>query len=247
VYEWTQTSQLKLAIDKCFVVHFGFNNPEDLYFFDNDLITPVDQVRDLGIQLASNFKFSAHCSQLTLKCVIMINCIFAQFYTRDVKFLLSLFSVFVKPILEYGSEVWSPHLLKDIRMIEKVLRKFTKRLPGYNSLSYEDRLKALNLRSLEESRIIKDLILTYKLVHNLLPANAHDFFIFATNSATRGNSLKIQHQFTNLDLRKYFFSNRVVPVWNSLPDNVVTSISLRDFKNRLGSISFQQFCKGWAS
>jgi len=35
---------------------------------------------------------------------------------------------------------WSPHLKQDIMMLEKVQRRFTKRLRRYRNLSYTDRL-----------------------------------------------------------------------------------------------------------
>jgi len=33
--------------------------------------------------------------------------------------------------------------------------------------------------------------------------------------------------------RKYFFVNRVVHIWNSLPNSVVWAVSLNAFRNRL--------------
>ena len=52
--------------------------------------------------------------------------------------------------------------------------------------------------------------------------------------STRGNQLKIYQDHVQYNLRKYFFSNKVIQIWNSLPDFVidihVTKIS---FKNKL--------------
>ena len=50
---------------------------------------------------------------------------------------------------------------------------------------------------------------------------------------TRGNKYKLYMKQVNYDLRKYFFSNRIIAVWNSLPDHVVASVSINMFKNRL--------------
>jgi hypothetical protein len=41
-------------------------------------------------------------------------------------------------------------------------------------------------------------------------------------------------------LRKYFFANRIVAIWNSLPDHVVSSVSLKMFKNRLDTFLHDQ-------
>ena len=53
--------------------------------------------------------------------------------------------MYVRPILEYNSVVWSPSLKKDIDLIEKVQRRFTKRLFGLKDLTYKERLVRLNL------------------------------------------------------------------------------------------------------
>ena len=43
-----------------------------------------------------------------------------------------------------------------------------------------------------------------------------------TASVTRGNYYKLVPQHCKYDLRKHYFTNRVVPVWNSLP-NIISS------------------------
>ena len=53
------------------------------------------------------------------------------------------------------------------------------------------------------------------------------------DSRTRGNSLKLKVDRCNYDVRKFSFCNRVVKVWNSLPDFVVTSDSINTFKRNL--------------
>lgn len=51
----------------------------------------------------------------------------------------------------------------------------------------------------------------------------------------RGHNKKIKKQQCNLNLRKNFFSHRVVNFWNSLPADVVNSDNLNIFKARLDS------------
>jgi len=52
------------------------------------------------------------------------------------------------PLLEYASRVWSPYLLKHIKRIESVQKRFTKRLPNISHLGYTERLKTTGLDSL---------------------------------------------------------------------------------------------------
>lgn len=48
-----------------------------------------------------------------------------------------------------------------------------------------------------------------------------------------GHCLKLKKKSCRKDIRKYFFSQRVIDPWNNLPEFVVTAPSLNTFKNRL--------------
>jgi len=98
------------------------------------------------------------------------------FVSKNVAALVNAFKVYVRPILEYCSVVWCPHLVKDIDCIEKVQRRFTKRLPGMNNMTYYQRLHVLGLASLELRRIRIDLLFTYKIIFGLVDLNISDFF-----------------------------------------------------------------------
>ena len=67
-------------------------------------------------------------------------------------------------------------MVQNIEAIETVQRRFTKRLPGFCSLSYAERLKRLNLPSLELRRLHADLIYCYKVVFWLVYLEASNFF-----------------------------------------------------------------------
>ena len=71
--------------------------------------------------------------------------------------------------------------------IEAVQRRYTKRLPGFGDLSYyTERLKRLNLLSLELRRLHADLICCYKMVFGLTNLSPGDFFEKAPLLSTRG-------------------------------------------------------------
>ena len=54
--------------------------------------------------------------------------------------------------LDYGSELWSPFKVKNINALEKVQRVFTKHIDGMHNLSYAERLKSLQIQSLQRRR-----------------------------------------------------------------------------------------------
>ena len=89
-----------------------------------------------------------------------------QFYSgvsvQKTSLLVRAYKVYVRPILEYCSPVWSPYLLHEVDEIERVQRYFTCRLQGLKSFSYTDRLFLLDLESLESRRLKADLTMYFK-------------------------------------------------------------------------------------
>ena len=77
------------------------------------------------------------------------------FMSRDVDMLTRAYLVYVRPLLEVNSVIWSPHYKQDIDLIERVQCRFTKRLPGYSNYTYTERLTLLNLPSFELRHLTK--------------------------------------------------------------------------------------------
>ena len=92
----------------------------------------------------------------------------AMFLCKDVCNLITAFITYVRPMLEYCSPVWSPVSASLINQLESVQRRFTKRLPGFQSLPYDDRCARLGIDRLELRRLRADLILCYKIIHGLV-------------------------------------------------------------------------------
>jgi len=74
--------------------------------------------------------------------------ILRAFRSRDICLLMRAFLVYVRPVVEYNSIIWSPATVRDIDSLESVQRRFTKRLPGLKNLNYYDRLERLNVPTL---------------------------------------------------------------------------------------------------
>jgi len=100
-------------------------------------------------------RFDKHINKIVTKAHQRAALICRCFKSKQPDILFRAFAVYACPILEYCSALWNPGYLCDIN---KIQRRFTKRLKGFYSLSYVNRLKALNTESLELRRLKTDLV-----------------------------------------------------------------------------------------
>ena len=89
--------------------------------------------------------------------------ILRTFVSLDVNLLMRAFIAYVRFIVEYNRVIWSPSTVRNIEVVERTQRRFTKRLPGLRHMSYDKRLKHLELR-----RLHADLFWCYKAVFGLV-------------------------------------------------------------------------------
>ena len=75
------------------------------------------------------------------------------------------------------------------------------------------------------------MIEVFKLTHNIYDESVSPQLSFCTGSNTRGNNYKLQTHTFHYDLRKHFFTARIVNIWNSLPNSVVDGTVLIHLKH----------------
>ena len=225
---WANEWQLSISVSKCCVLNVGKATRSTCFNIDGISLPVVSSTRDLGVIVSHDLSPVLHISNIVAKAHKRTSAIYRAFTCRNVEILVRAFLTYVRPIVEHDSIIWSPYTVKDIESIESVQRRFTKRLPGFHSLPYAERLKRLKLPSLELRRLHFDLIYCYKILFGKIHLQADDFFEMAPLSVTRGHIYKLYKKRSHATVRCKFFSERIVTTWNNLPESVDFS-SLNSF------------------
>lgn len=99
--------------------------------------------------------------------------------------------------------------------------------------SYEQRLRELDIHSLETRRLRGKLIEVFKILNKFDNIDYRQFFRYDFNEITRSNGQKLCHKRFQTNMAKNFFSYDIIDKWNSLSYEIVNSDSIEQFKKRL--------------
>jgi hypothetical protein len=214
---------MQFNVKKCKVMHFGQNNPQHDYFMAGEKLQKVDDERDIGITVTKNLKPSAQCSKAAATARSVLGQISRSFYYRDKNTFVKLYVTYVRPHLEFCTAVWSPWTRADQDCIENVQKKMVGMISGLKSVNYEDKLAEIGLDTLETRRRHADIYTMLKIIHGVGEIDSNEWFVKISGSAitrARADPLNVKCKNGHLELRRNFFSSRVIKDWNAVPTNI---------------------------
>ena len=244
IYTTAVSWGLKLNASKCSVLRFGAS-PTSLppvYTVGGQLLPLVPFSLDLGVMIDDSMKFHRQVDQVVRKASGLSANILRSTCNRQPLFMRELFVTHIRPIMDYASCLWNTGYVGDLRKLESIQRRWTKRISGLESQNYDERLRALDLYSVKGRLLRADLIKVWKIFQGKSSISPNDIFSISPLINTRGHCLKLSHERCRLAARQRFFSVRVVSLWNSLSEEVVLSETVESFKRglhrSLGSVLF---------
>ena len=199
---------------------------------------PMDKVSSykyLGVTICNDLAWSTHIDKIASKTRQLIGMLYRRFYKwSSSNALLQLYLSLIRPHLEYATQVWSPHQLKDIQKLEAV-QKFALKvcLKRWDS-SYSELLDLSGIPKLADRRKLLCLTYFYKAVngHVTLPDGIIVPRVCVHNTRSSSRATYVQ-PFASTNTYQHSFFSSTISLWNSLPQSVTSAPSVQSFKRSL--------------
>ena len=231
IYSWAEENKMSFNDTKFELLRYkGKNNtPQESQYrnMNNELIEEVNPVKDLGVLMSNDCSFSKHIEKVANSMKNLSGWILRTFSTRDKAVLLTLWKTLVLPIHDYCSQLWSPVLIKQKKLLENIQYSFIRKIKHTKAKNYEDLLHELNLYSLERRRDRYRIIYTWKILEGKVPQTG----LIVQKHQRRGRLITSNSHSTNS------FNRFAAKAWNELPKKIrdSTYTSVDQFKSDLDS------------
>lgn len=231
--KWSVVHRMLFKVEKC--KHLRVTRKRKAitgsYTVNGIPISEVSNEKDLGVMISGDLSWNSHVGRVVNNANKMLGLICRTCRNDcDQRTMLTLYRNLVRPQLEYATQAWSPSGVGNIKKVERVQRRAT-RFILKSSDDYPERLRKLGLLPLQYRREILDLCFLFKCLNGHYDFDIFKFVNFKDFKYTIRNSeliLTRNHARTNIFLYSYF--NRIVNLWNNLPEATRTNKVYSSFK-----------------
>ena len=249
VTQWSARNNMSLHEDKFEFLSHAVNRSNPLhqlpftfevyqYATSKGTLSPVQQLRDLGVTIRSDLSWTAQIKTMANKARQKSALVLSVFHTRSPTVMLTLYKSMVRSLLEYCCPLWNPNKVSDIQELEGVQRTFTSRIAGTQHLNYWERLKKLSLMSLQRRRERYILLHMWKILHGSVSNDLDIRFHFRPRTGSKAVVPPLRKGATTYHQSLYDNSFAVMGprLWNCLPAYINGIGEFESFKTQLSSL-----------
>jgi hypothetical protein len=232
---WAATWGMDFNVKKCKVLHIGHNNIRHVYTMGGQPLGETEEETDVGVLTTANLKPAAQCRRAARTAAAVLGQISRAFHYRDRHVFVQLYKQYVRPHLEFAAAAWSPWQEGDKACLERIQQRAVAMVSGLTSRDYEDRLKELHMETLEERRHQMDMAQVHKILTGKDKVDAERLLTLANshgrNTRAAADARCLRQNPGRLEVRRNFFTQRVVAPWNDVPSEIKHVSSVQAFKS----------------
>lgn len=168
--EYYKRNKITVNASKCQVITFSRKTSPIYasYIMNNIKLQRVQLIRDLGVLLDSKMLMSDHIDNIINKAYKNLGFVMRVCKAfNDPGCIKTVYFTYVRSVLEYASNIWSPHYITYKSRLERLQQRFLKYL-NYRtkcpSASYKSSCERHNVMSLEDRRVLLDMGFLYDIV-----------------------------------------------------------------------------------
>ena len=239
IYKWAEKNIMKFNEAKFDQMTCGVTEDVDIEPYKTASGLDIESkniVKDLGVITSDKLLFKEHIDSIVLACKIKQGNILRNFETRKEEIMMKLYKSQIRSKAEYCCLVWSPSYKRDISRLERIQKSFTKKIEGMEDKNYHQRLKILNLYSLERRRERYMIINTWQQIEG----QRENIMGFEINGRARHRTIKETRVKWNRSSKNSSIiynspALKMMRLFNSIPGELrdTTEVKLDTFKRKL--------------
>ena len=251
---WAKLNKMNFHPDKCKILsinNFNYNLLQELPFYlypyqlDSTILDYTHEEKDLGILTTSKVCFKAHQNYILSKAITQFNLLRRTcHYVNNTKKRRTLYITLIRSLFNHCSHIWKPvgSAVVPFESLQKRCIKWINRegfkLYLYDNKEYFSKLNDLKILTIDHFFLKNDLLLFFKIIHELVPIRLPDDIIeFNPRTRSRHNSKYLFQLHERLNTTKRTLSNsffvRTMSEWNRLPLEIRSLTELSSFKFEL--------------
>ena len=229
VSDWTNFNQLTLNADKTELMIITLRPIDEnfVFEFNNEVITPTNHCRFLGVMLDHKLTFKSHIDLVSNKISRHSGILYKIKHLLPLATRLNYYFAFIFPYLSYNVIVWGGTYKSHLNPLIISHKKIIRNICDAEYLEHSSPLyKKLGLLKFED-------IYRYKLLIYMFKARCNGLYLIEHERTTRNRDQSAYSNFHRLELTQHAVSFAGPKLWNSLPINLRNIESLGQFKRSL--------------